>query len=239
MLRRLAFLLCLSLVLVSVVPAGNASAAENGFVRFLHVIPNVPTVDVVVDGDVLLQNFSFQDVSAYTPLAGGSHTVEYYAPQDKAQPLLSQNINIPAGTPATVAVTGQAEDLHLSVYRDRTGSADDQASLRIIHLSPNAPSIDVSTVEGSPLFAGEQYTEATDYEQIPAGAVNLQVNPSGNPEAPIVAEAAFDLEPGKAYSAVVAGMFGVAPSTEFILLEDGIIPELPKSGMGGASPIVD
>jgi hypothetical protein len=35
------------------------------------------------------------------------------------------------------------------------------------------------------------------------------------------------------------GVAGQAPGLEVLLLEDGIVPGLPKSGMGGASPIVE
>lgn len=238
MYRWLSALLCLALI--AVVPAGSASAAvQDTHVRFLHAAPGVRDVDVQVDGKPLLKGFAFQSVSDYAPLASGKHKVELFPAGNKNNPILSEEFELEPGMAVTAAIAGQGEDVQVQLYPDKMSGRDGKATLRLIHLSPNAPKVDLSTAAGKVLFSGVGMFEASPYKEIRSGALNFVINPSGNPEAPTVSEVAVDLEPGKVYSAVLTGMAGTAPSLEVLLLEDGVVPGLPKSGMGGASPIVE
>lgn len=207
--------------------------------RFLHAAPGVRNIDVHVDGNVLLKGFAFQSVSEYTALSSGKHKIELFATGDTEDPLFSEEFDLESEVAVTAAVAGQGEDLQVELYPDQSNVRDRQASLRLIHLSPNAPKVDLATLEGQGLFTGIDVLAASPYKDISPGELNFTINPSGNPEAPTVSEVAVDLEPGKAYSAVLTGVAGAAPGLEVLLLEDGILPGLPKTGLGGASPIVE
>ncbi|AQS57068.1 hypothetical protein B0W44_16235 [Novibacillus thermophilus] len=240
MMRTLSVLLC-SLVLsfaVSLPAAGSQAASDDAYVRFLHASPDLLNVDVYVDGHRVLEGFEFQSVSDYASLRGGKHKVELFASGETETPIVRDSFELEPGVAVTAAIAGQEEDLDVALFPDRSGGRGDQASLRLIHLSPNAPEVDVSADDRA-LFTGIGVLTASQYSDLPAGEVNLSINPSGNPEAPTVSEVALDLEPGKAYSTVLMGVAGQAPGLEVLLLEDGVVPGLPKSGMGGASPIVE
>lgn len=241
MLRRsMSVLLCFLILSLTALPSvGAAAATNNAHVRFLHAAPGVRNIDIHVDGNALLKGFAFQSVSDYAPLSSGKHQIELFATGEQKDPIFSEEFDLEAEVAVTAAVAGQGEDLHVELYPDQSGLRDNQASLRLIHLSPNAPTVDLATLGGQGLFTGIDALAASPYKELSPGELNLTINPSGNPEAPTVSEVALDLEPGKAYSAVLTGIAGAAPGLEVLLLEDGIVPGLPKTGLGGASPIVE
>lgn len=55
----------------------TAPAAGKTHVRFAHLSPNAPAVDIALDGGaVVFSNKAFKSVSAFTPLDGGSYNLE-------------------------------------------------------------------------------------------------------------------------------------------------------------------
>lgn len=55
----------------------GAPASGNAHVRFFHLSPDAPAVDVAVDGgSVVFSNFTFKQVSAFTPLPAGAYDLE-------------------------------------------------------------------------------------------------------------------------------------------------------------------
>jgi hypothetical protein len=54
-----------------------APAAGKAHVRFVHLSPNAPAVDVAVTGGpVLFANYEFEEASAFTPVDGGTYNLE-------------------------------------------------------------------------------------------------------------------------------------------------------------------
>jgi hypothetical protein len=52
-------------------------AAGKAHVRFIHLSPDAPAVDIaVVGGPVVFPNSSFKQASAFTPLAAGTYNLE-------------------------------------------------------------------------------------------------------------------------------------------------------------------
>ena len=54
----------------------------------------------------------------------------------------------------------------------------DQADVRVVHASPDAPAVDVCAA-GAVLFEGAEFPGATAYARVDAGAYDVKVIPSG------------------------------------------------------------
>jgi hypothetical protein len=55
-------------------------ASGNGHVRFLHLSPDAPAVDITLDdGTVVFADYSFKEYSAFTPLSAGDYDLQVRA----------------------------------------------------------------------------------------------------------------------------------------------------------------
>ena len=89
------------------------------------------------------------------------------------------------------------------------------AQVRVAHLSPDAPPIDVF-VNGTRAVSGAAFQDVTGYLPVPAGSVNIRVTPAGA-TSPVVIDATLALNNGGNYTVAATGFLaGIQP----IVLED-------------------
>jgi hypothetical protein len=84
---------------------------------------------------------------------------------------------------------------------------DDDARVRVVHASPDAPAVDVY-VDGSAVLTDVPFPTASDYLPVAAGTYNVQVFAAGSdPEAdsPVI-EADLTLDAGTDYTVVAVGL---------------------------------
>ncbi|GGM91956.1 hypothetical protein GCM10007092_01130 [Thermus composti] len=77
------------------------------------------------------------------------------------------------------------------------------AMVRVAHLSPDAPAVDV-LVNGQRILTGLAFKEVTPYFSLPAASVQVQVVPAGQ-DAPVVLDATLDLKEGVYYTVAATG----------------------------------
>ncbi|WP_423746922.1 DUF4397 domain-containing protein (plasmid) [Haladaptatus sp. SPP-AMP-3] len=179
---------------------GNASR-----VRVIHAIPDAPEVDVYVDGNRVLQNVAFKDVSDYLDLDAGKHTIQVApAGQGRGSAVIDEQVTLDANTDYTIAAGGTLDSPQAFVFVDENEEpSGDQARLRAVHLSPDAPAVDIAA-DGDVLVEGLEFGNASDYVEVPAGSYTIEIRPAGTNEA----AATFDvtLEGGTVVSAFAVGL---------------------------------
>jgi len=175
--------------------------------RFIHASPGTPSVDVGVGGGILFapvfSNIAYGAAGAYVetaPLA----SVEIAARENGATSdvLSIEGANLPAGAIATAFAIGEignadaplrvllcvdnAEPNGVHSICDVVGDAPKRAHVRIAHLSPDTPPVDVclaaggTAAYGKPLFrtlgaTGLAYPQVTTYVDLPAGNWDVRV----------------------------------------------------------------
>lgn len=117
---------------------------------------------------------------------------------------------------ATVAVLGLAA---CSDDNDAPTAATPTALVRVVHLSPNAPNVDVA-VDGSIALANVPFPVFSGYLEVPSGTRNVQVRPTGTQTA--VIEADLSLTTGTAYSVFATGL--VADISAVVAVDDLVAP---------------
>jgi len=175
--KRLMFMLTALLLMFVVV--NGVSAAENRVadakVRIVHASPDAPAVDVYVDGTAVVQGAEFKDATEYLPLKAGEYKVEIYPAGKKDKAVLSQKVRVDAGKAYTVAAANKLANLELVIAEDSTEPTEGKAKVRVGHLSPDAPTVDVGLKSGDALFSGASFKGITDYKEVDPGTYDLEI----------------------------------------------------------------
>lgn len=183
----------------------SSQSGNTSRVRVIHAIPDAPEVDVYVDGNRVLENVAFKDVSDYLELDAGKHTVQVApAGQGRGSAVIDEQVALDANTDYTIAAGGTLDSPQAFVFVDENQvPSGDQTRLRAVHLSPDAPAVDIAA-DGDVLVKGLEFGNASDYVEVPAGSYTIEIRPAGTNEA----AATFDvtLESGTVVSAFAVGL---------------------------------
>jgi len=190
----------------------TADDAETAAVRVAHVSPNAPNVDVYVDDSAVLEDVPFGAVSDYLDVPGGDREIEITAAGDADASVFAGDVTVESGQAYTVAAAGEIGDdadqpFEPLVLADDTGApGGDTASLRLAHVSPDAPAVDVTVnSSGDVLFDGVAYGETGSVE-VPANDYTVQIRgDTESNDGEIVADFDVSLNGGTAYTAFAAG----------------------------------
>ena len=94
-------------------------------------------------------------------------------------------------------------------------AAADEAFVRVVHASPDAPNVDV-WVDGQIVLSDVAFTAVSDYLALPAGAHNVQVTATGTTE-PVI-DADITLEAATSYTIAATGLLADIGAT--VLVDD-------------------
>jgi hypothetical protein len=178
-------------------------------VRIAHLSPDAPAVDVLVDGEAVLEGAEFGDVSDYLNLSAGEHNVTIQTSEDESV-VFQDNVSVEAGTAYTIAAIGEVsqDTFEARVFEDDFETpGDENATVRLIHASPDAPDVDVTVADSDTvLFDNVTFGNATDYAEVPAGDYGLEVRPAtADDDGEVVTTVNVTLEGGTVFSAIAAG----------------------------------
>jgi hypothetical protein len=188
----------------------DGEMSEVAMVRIAHMSPDAPNVDVYVDGSAVLEDVPFGTTSGYLEVGAGEHDVEITAAGQPDTVVFDDTITVAADTAYTVAAAGEISEgadeafAPLILEDDTSDPGSDTARLRLVHVSPDAPAVDV-TAGGNALFDGVAYTESGTVE-VPAGDYTVEVRgDTESNDGDVVAEFDVSLAGGQAYTAFAAG----------------------------------
>ncbi|MEF8860054.1 MAG: DUF4397 domain-containing protein [Halolamina sp.] len=178
--------------------------------RAVHVSPDAPAVDVLVDGEPAFTNVPFRTVSEYSSLTPDTYLVTIRAAGDPDTVVFEGEVSLEAGTDYTVAALGElAEDsFDIEVLTDRNRKLPDAvAELRVVHASPDAPAVDVVTEHDRHIAEDLSFGQVGHYGVFFAGETELAIRPSAVDEgsADPVFETSLPLKGGKTYTVFAAG----------------------------------
>jgi hypothetical protein len=188
-------------------PTGTAN------VRVAHMSPNAPNVDVYVDSDdPVLADVPFKTVSDYLEVPVGERMVEITAAGDAETVVFSGAVPVEADTDYSVVAAGEIGDMAdqpfepLVLEDDNSMVGGDQARLRAVHVSPDAPAVDITAGGGEVvLFDGVEYG-GSGYTTIEANDYTVQIRgDTENNDGEVVADYDVSLNGGTVYTAFAAG----------------------------------
>lgn len=240
----------LALALLVVVPAFGATAtaapappASTGWARFGHFAPDQSSVDVYVDGAILVEGLGFKSVSEYVALPSGPHRFEVRpAGAPDSEPLLSVEAGVPGGASITVGAVSTRDGIAPQIYTDELVQPPaDQALVRFVHTAPDVAAVDVTVVGGPVLAADIPYPEATGYLAIVPGTYDVEVRSSSTDEL-VLRVTGWSIEAGVQASIVIVrgadGAIDVVPVTDAVAVASAP-PGGIQTGGGSMSDTLD
>ncbi|MEF8812881.1 MAG: DUF4397 domain-containing protein [Halovenus sp.] len=190
--------------------AGLATAQsddESARVRVIHLSPDAPSVDVLVDGSEALTDVAFGDISDYLALDPGTYTVTITAAGDPGTVAFEGDVSLEGGTDYTVAAIGELSEgtfRPLGLVDDTRRPVRGITYLRVVHASPDAPAVDVTLFGGRlPLLKDVSFGDATDYLALPTGEYTVEIRPAGSDD--LVTAVDVELAGESAYTAFANG----------------------------------
>lgn len=183
-------------------------ATSGSLLRVLHASPNVPAVTVYVNGQPAIKRLGTLKATGYLALEPGSYNVAVaLAGQPLSKAVLKAKLDLADKTRYTALARGLlkgkgARTLEVASQGDITTAVAGTSALRVWHLSPDAPKVDV-WVNGKRAVSALAYKKATPYLTLNAGSYRVEIRVAGTKTS--VFKGTLRLRAGQAYSATALG----------------------------------
>lgn len=210
-------------------------------VKVAHMAPDAPNVDVYVNEQPILTDVPFRAVSGNLVLRPGEYDIQVTpAGETTDEAVIDTTVDF-IGRAFTAIATGEVSEENRPFYplvhpTKMAPLGENMSRIRVFHLSPDAPRVDVAPDGGDPLFTGIDYTQNRTAE-VPAGDYSLDVRAAGTED--VVTTFDVSLAPGWIYTGYVVGYADpdAAPADEALDLVttiDGGVPTAGTTGGGGS-----
>ena len=203
-------------------------------VRLVHASPDAPAVDVTLasNGDALFDGVAFGE-SGYVTVPAGDYTLQVRGDTESndGDVVAEFDVSVAGGNVYTGFAAGYLSPdddpgdpaFDLFVANDTGGGmmeSPDPATLRVAHMSPNAPNVDVYA-DGSAILEDAGFGAIGEYLEVPAGDRQVRITPAGDSETTVF-EGAVPVESGEAYTVAAIGEVGGMADQPFepLVLED-------------------
>lgn len=188
------------------VAAQDATAEADATVRFIHASPGAPPVDILVDGQPILEGLTSGEASQYLVVTPQEHRLQVVPSGQTAEAaLFDETIDAGQGRAYLVAVYGLLNDLQGAIYEVNLDDIEpENARVRLINLSPEAGDIDLLETGGDEWFGDIGLGTATDYRDVAPGSYSADLRGEDDRVLRTIANLSFNET--RAYDVVVLGL---------------------------------
>ncbi len=170
-----------------------------------HASPDAPGVDLLVDDTkVNTAALTFPNNTGYLAVNAGTRNIKVNAAGTSTS-VINANVTFDANKSYSVFACNRLSAIDAVVTEDNlTAPATGKAHIRVIHLSPDAPAVNIG-VAGSTanIFTNIAFKGVTAFTPVDAGAYNLQVKVASSGAVALTVPAT--LEAGKIYTVFARG----------------------------------
>ena len=186
-------------------PAASNAKAN---VMVVHASPNAPAVDLLVDNVVAGSGLAFPSNTAYLPVDAGARNVKVNV-AGTGTTVIDADLSLTASTNYSVFAVDSVSKISTVVLTDNLATpAAGKAHVRFVHLSPNAPSVNITLTNGTIVFGNKAFKQATDFTPLDAGTYDLQVRDAATNNTVVLSLPGITLAAGKIYTVFAKGLLG-------------------------------
>jgi hypothetical protein len=170
-----------------------------------HASYDAPGVDLLVDGTVINTSaLTYPNNTGYIELNAGTRNIKVNA-SGTSTTVINADINFEENKNYSLFACNTLAAIEAILTEDNLGApASGNAHVRFIHLSPDAPAVDVALDGGSVVFADFTFKEASVFTPLAAGSYDLEVRLAGTSTVALDL-APITLENGKIYTVYAKG----------------------------------
>ena len=173
-----------------------------------HASPNAPGVDLLIDNSKVNSSpLSFPNNTGYLTINSGIRNIKINV-SGTSTSVINADVDFTKDKNYSVfAIDSVSKISAIVVEDDLTTPASGKAHVRFIHLSPNAPSVDVAVRNGAAVFPNIAFTKGTVFAPLDAGTYQLDVRVAGT-QTVALALPDITLTAGKIYTVFAKGFLG-------------------------------
>ncbi len=175
-------------------------------VQVVHASPDAPGVDILVDNSKVNSSaLVYPNNTGYLDVAAGVRNIKVNA-TGTATSVINADVTFEKDKNYSVFAINRLASIEAAVLTDDlTAPAAGKAHVRFIHLSPDAPAVDITTTTGAIVFGNRAFKSATAFTPLDAGAYNLQVRVAGTSTVALTIPT-ITLQAGKIYTVFARGL---------------------------------
>jgi len=174
-----------------------------------HASPNAPGVDLLVDSKVVNSAaLNFPNNTGYLAVESGTRNIKVNA-SGTTTTVINADLTFEKDKNYSIfAVDSLSKISAIVLTDDLTAPASGKAHVRFVHLSPNAPAVDIAVASsGAVVFSNKSFKEYTAFTPLDAGSYNLDVRVAGTTTVALTLPT-ITLEAGKIYTVYAKGFLG-------------------------------
>lgn len=200
----------------------NIPNSLKSFIRVLHASPKSPSVDIYINNVPTIRDLRYRGFTEYLPISAGNYNIKIYPTGNRTDLILEQSVTIAPNKIVTIAAIGRdPSTLSLLPILDPKINIDNsKVYLRIAHLSPNTPPVDIVTSTGITLFKNVSYKQLQGYIPLPPGIYSVDVRLADTTTS-ILYVPNIRLNANKFYTIYVVGLLNDEPPLQVLIPLDG------------------
>lgn len=154
-----------------------------GGIRLAHLSPDAPEVYAQANGATVVPSAEFGDITEYLDIPSvvpvGTYDLAVIPTGDMNPVVEVDGLALYESVWVTVAAIGELAGIQPFILFDDITANPQNARVRFVHLSPNAPAVDVLAVGVGNVFEDIEFKEVGDYIPVPPATYDFEVRLAG------------------------------------------------------------
>jgi len=207
------------------IAAGLTACGGNGNdearLKVLHGSPDAPAVDILVDGNTVVNGLSYSQSTDSLPVDAGSRNIAVNV-AGSSTTVIGATLALAENTGYLIVASNRVANIAPIVATiDSVRPAAGKAKVRVLHGAPGAPAVDVYVVAAgdsiatlTPVLSGVPFGAISGYLEVPAGTYDVKVTVAGTKT---VAIEALSFSIAEGFLGTVAALDAVGGGAPFSL----------------------
>ncbi len=200
-----AIALLVALLAPATAAAQNEAVVADATIRVVHASPGAPAVDVLLDGQPVLERLDYGTATDYITVSPEEHRLQIVPSGQTANAaVVDETIDAEPGRAYVLADFGLLNDIQGAAYDVNLDEIEPGAArTRLINFSPDAGAIDLLETGGDEWFGNVGLGDATDYRDVPPATYSVDIR--GEDDRVLRTIADLEIEETRVYDIVVFG----------------------------------